>query len=859
MAAANTDSATLNLVRTTGTAEKQFSISIGPRFLELFSENLYSSPNKAFEELIANSWDAEATAAYISIPDDLQAPDAAVWVLDNGVSMDADGLEILWRIASGHKREFLNSKRPPIGKFGIGKLATYILAAEITFVCKAQDGNIRTVSFNYREIEMLEGMWRPDEFPLTVRIVQEPDVQRILQTVPDGIKIQNLIDEGVPYQQPAYYPEEFHHPDPPEVEPSDTWTLVLLTSLRPTGQAMQRGRIRRMLRSALPLTSDFSIILNNEVLEPTKVEAETAHTWVLGRDLGVTEIDVDGPEADSAGLSCSVHSYNLPDYPYIQIDGIDGKISGQITLYKSRISGGKSDNLGSSNGFFVNVLGRIVNTEHPDFGLENLSHGTWSQFRATVRADGLDDFLGVEREGLRDSKQVRIFKRFLMATFNKARAALADSNLSEWPKAGDMLDGSWKSIPMRLLAEEVSNRLMFGRGLPNSFVNATPHDDETLREWNQTIKDNPGDLISSVKSEPFGTQTPFYQYDVRSRAFLVNENHPYFNGRSSTIEEKRVLQDFALTDFLGELYLMRSDIDSVELDEARLFRDEFLRLLSQLQRRTGPEIAQMLLEATTHPRGLEVIVGDALNYIGFNVTPKAGNGEPEGIAMSPLSANNDIPGSRYAFTFEAKSTNRSNGRIANQTARPGSLARHRDDFGADHTLLVAPDFELGALQIECRKHGVTPMRANDLAELLLVSAAAGTMDFVEFRDVFKIHDPDEVHHWTTDFVQRAAAKPHVPIGELLEIFEEIGVRGPDELETSVIADRIRTRRESETFPSEWHVRNAVSGLGVFLPAIVRINGKQVYLSAAPRDIRRALVEQLQRLPETIRFAIDTSI
>ena len=37
-------SKTLGAVRSTGQMEKEFPISMGPRFLELFSENLYSSP-----------------------------------------------------------------------------------------------------------------------------------------------------------------------------------------------------------------------------------------------------------------------------------------------------------------------------------------------------------------------------------------------------------------------------------------------------------------------------------------------------------------------------------------------------------------------------------------------------------------------------------------------------------------------------------------------------------------------------------------------------------------------------------------------------------------------------------------------
>lgn len=103
-------------------------VKVGPRFLNLFSKQLYSSPNKAFEELVSNSWDAGAETVYINIPLDLKSIDATVWVLDNGASMNEKGLESLWNIAQSPKanRE-IQFGRKPIGKFGIGKLATYIL------------------------------------------------------------------------------------------------------------------------------------------------------------------------------------------------------------------------------------------------------------------------------------------------------------------------------------------------------------------------------------------------------------------------------------------------------------------------------------------------------------------------------------------------------------------------------------------------------------------------------------------------------------------------------------------------------------------------------------------------------------
>lgn len=151
----DTDSAKPSLTHV-GEAITTIPVSIGPQFLQLFSEHLYSSPNKAFEELVSNSWDAGASVVHVSVPEpsELASADAAVWVLDNGESMDLDGLILLWSVATSNKRaQPLSGRRPQIGKFGIGKLATYILADQLTYICQASDGQIRAVTMDYRDIQ----------------------------------------------------------------------------------------------------------------------------------------------------------------------------------------------------------------------------------------------------------------------------------------------------------------------------------------------------------------------------------------------------------------------------------------------------------------------------------------------------------------------------------------------------------------------------------------------------------------------------------------------------------------------------------------------------------------------------------
>ena len=108
-----------------GTKTTDISVEISTRFLEHFSEQLYSSPQKAFEELIANGWDAGADFVDIRIPDDLSSEQATITVFDNGISMNESGLRELWHIAFSPKKDSrLQHGRQMVGKFGIGKLAT---------------------------------------------------------------------------------------------------------------------------------------------------------------------------------------------------------------------------------------------------------------------------------------------------------------------------------------------------------------------------------------------------------------------------------------------------------------------------------------------------------------------------------------------------------------------------------------------------------------------------------------------------------------------------------------------------------------------------------------------------------------
>jgi HSP90 family molecular chaperone len=93
------------LIENVGKTVGKIDVEISYHIIELFSAGLYSSPNKAFEELVSNAYDANAKKVCVNVPADLSIENATLWVCDNGESMNSDGLKQLWKIGSSNKRD----------------------------------------------------------------------------------------------------------------------------------------------------------------------------------------------------------------------------------------------------------------------------------------------------------------------------------------------------------------------------------------------------------------------------------------------------------------------------------------------------------------------------------------------------------------------------------------------------------------------------------------------------------------------------------------------------------------------------------------------------------------------------------
>jgi hypothetical protein len=836
-----------------GNEVDQVDVNIGPRFLNLFSEHLYSSPNKAFEELVSNSWDAGAEAVYIGVPDSLSSPESALWVLDDGQSMDVDGFRALWSVATSNKRltPTING-RHQIGKFGVGKLATYILANQLTHICKASDGQIRAITMDFRVIDHAaqSSALHIEKLPLAVRELSLADLTTLLSSSDAGNAALALINAGVPrLAQAPDYENEFGLPDEKPPAKKGTWTLVVLSALKSEGRKLQQGWIKRILRSALPLGTTISVKFNTEVLYSSKSTKDIEAEWVLGPNLGIDALTLeDGTEALVTG--------HAKPYPHVEIAGL-GIVTGRGRIYKSKLSGGKSDQIEASNGFFVNVLGRVIKPEDPYFGIDNLSHSAWAKFRATIRSDGLDKRLSVNRESISESPELYIVRALLKKLFNKARAAHDAAIQAGWPDAGAVLTEKWGSIPFEPLMRVVSERLS---GIPPGFVDTSKVADLAAeqRHW-ETI--TPNDAIRDVTVEDGATEDRLVKYDLATRRIVVNGNHPFSREHGTTQEQLRLLRDTALVDLLTQAYMTDIGIPDDRLKEISDYRERAYRLVAQVGRRSAAQIATLLVEATNHAKGFERIVGDALEHIGFSVSRLGASGEPEGVATAPITAAFGTVEDKkrlYKFTYDAKSSQ--HGKVSTQNIGFAGLARHRADYQADHTLVVAPEFADGALQKEATSSNVTPIRAKDLAALVMLTVGFGPLDLAQFRTIFDLHDPDGVAEWIKQLEAAQKKLPQLPLDTIIQALDVIikdNPDRPDALSCDLVAEQCRKLLTNKNFPSKFDVAKAIRGLALTVPNIIGIadSGFEITLSASPTKIKEALAIQLNNVPADIKFGI----
>lgn len=846
-----------------GTKSTEISVEISTRFLEHFSEQLYSSPQKAFEELISNGWDAGSSYVDVRVATDLSASDATMSVLDNGVSMNEDGLRALWHIAFSEKANAPEAYgRKIIGKFGIGKLATYVLANKLTYFCKADDGIIRRVTMDYGRVQKSTGSTEDtllSELNLDIYEVAESEMRSAVEGIHGGVEILNLIDAGIPDQLPDSQDDGFGGVAPSFERPSkETWTLAILSDLKPIGRELKVGVLRRMLSSALPFGSDMTITLNGAPLESSKIDTPVLSKWTIGPELGISEISIrhgNGGNDDSDPDANNIEKIAVKSVggsnPRVEIDGI-GPITGTVWLFESRISSGKSEERGASNGFHVNVLGRVVNQADPSFGEENLSHAAWARFRMAVRADGLNASLVTNREQFRETKEIRVFRAFLRKVFNLARNNYDSDPGAGLSDGGDLLVKALGVISLNPLRAVVSDALAKSASVPELFDESNITDrEQAYKTWRARTAEDISEALGEVKYESYDDKE-IARFRISDSAIVINNNHPFVLEHSKKAE-KQLIRSFAMINLLTDFYSLEQGVSADVLQGVREYRDRLLRFHARKSRRSGLHIAQLLLSTqhdSDNSKHLETAVTDALVYLGFDVTPLGQAGQPEGVADAFTTPSRTPPTSDepnpplYRFTYDAKSSKSSSAKTGNLSL--DGVKEHKTRYKADYALVVAPGFQKGAVVPRCTELGVTPITARDLGRLLELTARYGALPIPKMRDIFSLYDPDQVSTWIDELETHLRTSNHLTLATFLDAIQVLRRDVPDGLAASLVAFTCRKDLHA-TEVQDKDVIALASGLSVIVPELVGVVDDKIVINASAERVAEAVNTQLESL------------
>jgi hypothetical protein len=750
---------------TAGKETGKIDVRLSYRIVSLFSEGLYASPHKAIEELVANSFDAGARDVSIMLPVDFHEQGATIAVLDDGSGMDVLGLKQHWLIGKSDKRELakLPLGRQQIGKFGIGKLASYVLANKLTHITK-KGGKYYSTSMDFKVVDDRGETEVEPKTPVRIglREMTETQANEALQawiaTAAFKHSKMKLFGSGS----------------------AASWTFAVLSDLKDKVHEIRRGQLEWVLRTALPLRDDFAIYLDGKKLDPSKAGKGRIKRWVLGKDIKDLPKPAKNIEAveDKSQPATSETRFAL-QHPSV------GRITGYAEAYRDLLTG-KSDELGRSYGFFVYVRGRLINVDDGHFGISanELRHGTFGRIRVVVNMDGLDAYLQSDREHLRQGPVLDDAQNILHAIFNRLRPELEKADAEENPgaKLARKFGGSPASLARRPIIE-MARAALAGRirsryiAIPSA---TTPAERDALLATLEARAEKPEQFVTGLEFVYDATSADALAiYDTTTGRLRVNGLHPFVGAFFDEFTSKTSglpLEMFAMAEVLLEAHLQQAGLKQDQIDEVMTTRDQLLRHVAQESgRRTALTIANALRNARNDENQLEIEVVEAFRSLGFDATRIGGKGKPDGVAKAPLSADAKGNPRRYAVTLDAKSKKKDGTKLKAKDFGVATIVRHRDEAQCEHAVVVAPAFEHtagkdGALAKDIKNdrdstaaagkpRTITAIHVDDLARLVQLRPVK-RLRLEKLREMLLTCSlPEECKVWIGNVAKERAAKP----------------------------------------------------------------------------------------------------
>lgn len=834
-----------------GTVTDYIPVAISYQIIALFSEGLYSSANKAIEELISNSFDADATVVHTVISSDRGSPEGYITVIDNGAGMDDLGLKLHWLVgqSSKSKQRVTSSGRKTIGKFGIGKLAAYVLGNRLTHITKNGSKYFST-SMDFTRI------------PAPAEEIN-PAIDN--NSAPIILDMRELTADEAKQAVGSWLSTEDGRKDLPMFgkDAAESWTVAVISDLRPMATDVTIGRLRWLLSTAMPLRDDFRLYLNNERIKSSKLNQKLIKRWTLGRDIKEvpppcsSEFEVE----INTGIPAPKHEHWQLTHPQL------GPVSGYLEVYEDPIDAGKSaEMIGRSNGFFVYVHGRLINASDSGFGIDRnqLRHGTFSRFRLVINIDRLDVYLRSSRENIQETTALEVARDLLRGIFTFARRQLDDHEEKQLKerRASDRISESPAGLTDRPILHMIPG--VFDGTRPARHLAAIdkavyPTADSLIATVEARIDDGRG-LVTAVSYGELGTLSSIAQLDTATGDLTINVDHPFVAHFYDAFDDPKrnlPLQLFATSEVIFEAQLHDADISDKALQLILDTRDELLR---HLARTSGAEnsltVAQRLLASLSDDHELELAVVACFDQLGYAAIPKGKKGESDGLAEAHLAAR-DGNSRSYRVSLEAKSKRSPGAKVRKTDVEVATIARHREDLGCEHAIVVGPDFEigkdnLGALMQEVaadRNNNpgktITLIRATDLAKLVRISPLkrAGVD---ELRQIFELSSPDEVAVWIENLSNRK-----VEVGPHVAILDTLWKTQQADKEHAISYGALRTalRYEEGLILSEDDLKDECIALSRMAPNLFVTRTDRVELNSKPEKVLELIHSYIENAPK----------
>ena len=790
-------------------------VRISNEILTLLSSQLYQSPLKAIEELVVNSYDADAKECRLFVPkpgDDLQA----VLVYDDGIGMDADGLSDLWLVGRSGKREPAYQRRmtrKQIGKFGIGKLATYAIANNITYISRTND-DVLAVSADFERFRKDPHGTVPVELNVT-RVtswdrLRAPGIFRSACEVA-GVEMGTLFDAGF-----------------------SSWTIVLLENMKQ--KLIHPGRLRWILSTAMPLQAEFRLYLNHDEILSSKEAVDVV------RRFDVTELS----EKRIESVNIKTKETWRIEAGALVSDSFPEGVRGSAIVTERSLHAGKSVDIGRSHGFFVKVLGRLINEVDPLFGLFPLSLQTFNRFRADLTVDDLDKVVIAPREGVGESPLKDKFLILLTEVFYEARDRYEDYLKKLEDEDARKREDERSYIPERLVEHPIADVLSLPLLGP---VQGAEADESwfylevgTEQEVDELVKD----LYTKPRSQKYrykfvskGRQGRLVEFDPRQSTFYLNEDHDLVAEYSGDARAAMLLEDIATAEAVLEIYLREHGMAPHVVGELLQRRDSLLRGLANDHVFSVDVISQRLKNSVNDRYDLEVNLVAASRALGFVATHVSGAGEPDGVARFM-----DYPAGEKKITLEAKSS----GDVPQLAQLDfAGLKEHVEKRQASGCLLVAPAYpgnalgESSAASHRARDNKISCWTVEDLARVVKLAEARqiGAKEVLDI--VLNKFAPNDVSVAVQELLSEPTWESRSLYVAVLNALRGLEGRLPDRARTvDHIAAEVSGQQEFTNVTQD-EIRKAVADLsGASQGTLVLKDDGRIVVNASSDEIERRL-------------------